>query len=152
LAAAPQPPKLTEAHRKAQLALRADVLRELIALWGAFDITNVDESWNTLEPVIMLLITTARMRSSLIASQYYATIRSASGVRAPLPRALPPESDWQRAALVSIRVSGPIYTKAAIANRRPDLKADSLVRMAGAVTRHVLNGGRETLARYGVAE
>lgn len=149
---APQPHRLTERHRKAQLALRADVLKQLIALWSEFDTENIDQSWSTLEPIILHLTTIARMRSSLLASDYYAAMRKEQGVKAHFPTQLPPESHWQRAALVSFRVSGPIYTKAAIANHRPDLKADALVRLSGAVTRHVLNGGRETLARLGAAE
>jgi len=145
---------LTLRHRQAQIAVSRRGMLHLVTLWPAFDPTRIDETWPLLQQAAMLIIGQGRTQSAVLAQTYYQTIRAAEGIRAALPKITLPIEGWQPAASTSLLVTGPVGAKAAILAKQPlaDIVANTLVRVSGAVSRHTLDGGRETISSYVRAE
>lgn len=145
---------LTLAHRQAQIAVSRQALLQLLAFWPAFDIARIDETWPLLQQAGMLIIGSFRTQSAVLAQTYYETIRASEGITTPLPTIALPLEGWQAAANTSLLVTGPIGAKTAIAAKQAldQVTANTLVRVSGAVSRHVLNGGRETVMSHVRAE
>lgn len=137
--------QLTEQHRRRQLALRAATLRDLLRLWPAFDIDDIDGSWPPLESALATLITARRRDSAGLAANYYRAFRTVEGVPGtPEPRVVPKQD---RTLLVAtLRLVGPIQAKKNILARTSDPVGRTLTRLSGSVARQVLDGGRQTLA------
>lgn len=136
--------QLTEAHRRRQLALRSATLRDLLAIWPAFDIDDIDGSWPAVEAALLALIRDRRRLSVGLAVNYYRAFRVAEGIDGePRPvLAEPPNETLMRATLTLL---GPIATKKGIARGQRNPANTALTRLSGSVTRQVLDGGRETL-------
>lgn len=135
---------LTEQHRRGQLQARSALLRQLIAIWPLFDPERIDETWGAVQPGVMALTTWGREQSVALASEYYQAFRVAEGATGGA--AIPPASTaWRAAAAVSLEVTGPVRAKQLVAMGRPDVRAQTLVSLSGAVSRIALNGGRETI-------
>jgi len=136
--------QLTEQHRRTQLALRAVTIRDMMALWPAFDLDGIDRTWPPLQAALVTLILARRANSSGIAANYYRSLRTAEGVPGrPEPRLAPPPDRTLLTATLAL--VGPIQAKKNLTARRPDVAATTLVRLSGSVTRQVLDGGRKTL-------
>ena len=137
--------QLTQLHRRRQLALRAATLRDLLALWPAFDIDDIDGSWPALEAALLTLVTARHRDSSGLAANYYRSFRDVEGIEGRFePRlADPPNPTLTRATLA---ILGPILTKKAIARGQRRPAETMLTRLSGSVSRQVLNGGSDTLA------
>lgn len=136
--------QLTRRHRRQQLALRALVLRQVVAAWSLFDIEDIDESWARIEPALIEMVRNGRSVSSGLASGYYREFRAAEGISGSAPL-VTPSNAWETPARISLRVTGPVAAKTALKLHRPDASAVALVRLSGAVSRHVLDAGRETI-------
>jgi hypothetical protein len=136
--------QLTEQHRRRQLALRSATVLDLLALWPAFRLDDIDGSWPPVETALATLIVARRRQSAGLAANYYRAFRTAEGVPgAPDPR---PVSGLDRTLMVAtLRLLGPIQAKKNIASRVPDVPGRTLTRLAGTVSRQVLDGGRQTL-------
>jgi hypothetical protein len=135
---------LTEAYRGRQLALRAATVQDLLTVWPLFDLDDIDGSWSRIEVALLALIAQRRRASAGIASDYFRAFRTAEGapgVATPLV-AQPPN---QRLLIATLRLLGPIATKKSIAAGNADPRGTAFSRIAGSVTRQVLNGGRQTL-------
>lgn len=136
---------LTLGHRRAQLALRAATLRDVVRLWPAFDLRHIAATWGPLETALLTLVQ-ARGRSSMgLASAYYRAHRLAAGVSGapPPPRATPTAEQ----ILSGLRVVGPIEAGQALAKSRPieQVAAATFVKLEGAVGMYVLDHGRDVL-------
>lgn len=136
--------RLTEAHRLRQLEIRNRAISQMVTLWSLLDVTNIDETWTALEPAMMAVLTNGRRQSAEFAGNYYGGIRLVEGItdRFTIPDVA---TDWEGAALTSLRVTGPIRAKQLLASARPDVAAQTLASITGSLGRHVLNGGREVL-------
>jgi hypothetical protein len=136
--------ELTRLHRQRQLALRAATLRDLLAVWPAFDIDDIDGSWPALEAALVTLVNARHRDSSGLAAAYYRTFRQAEGVpgRFTPKLAEPPNPTLLRATL---NILGPIATKKAIARGQRKPAEVMLTRLSGSVSRQVLDGSRRTL-------
>jgi hypothetical protein len=137
--------RLTQQHRKAQLALRAGTLRDLLRLWPAFDINEIDKTWPALEEALVVLIGARGRASAGLASAYYRGTREmmeASGTATPR-LALPSEAR----AVAGLRIVGPYNAKHQLSlGREASVVAkNTLVNISGETTRHVLNAGRVTV-------
>lgn len=138
-----------EQHRRLQLALRATTLRQLLAIWPAFDIEDIDGSWPALQESLTSLIWLRNRDSATLSALFYRDARLLAGIRgsAPIVEPSPP-------ALVQIDTSlthvGPVGAKRLIAlggRTRADVSKLTLVKVAGVIGRLVLNGGRETITQ-----
>ncbi len=136
---------LTARHQRAQLALRAAALRELLKLWPAFDLRRIARTWPAFEAATLGLIKARGKTSAGLASAYYRTHRKAAGAPgAPTPKiaAVPDET-----ILAGLRVVGPVAAGSALAKARPlaGVAEATLVNLSGATSMYVLNFGRRTL-------
>lgn len=137
---------LTVTHRRAQLALRAKVMRDLTKLWPAMDWTDLDRSFPAWAQAVGTLITRDRATSSNLAAAYYRAFRFAEGITEPAPivlaKPVPPEK--LAVSLTATALAG-VKAAAAAGLTRDTAMANAFVRSSGAVTRLVLEGGRETV-------
>lgn len=137
--------RLTQQHRKAQLALRAGTLRDMLRMWPAFDINHIDRTWPAFEESALLLIAQRGRTSAGLASAYYRGTRDAAeaGGTATPRLALPSEDR----AVAGLRIVGPYNAKHALSLGRDigEVAKATLVNVSGEVTRHVLNAGRMTV-------
>lgn len=139
--------RLTEAHRLAQANLSARTLRELLTVWRLLDPTRLDATFPAYAGIARALITTRREESAGLAAAYLRAFRQAEGVTAaPLDVALA-QTLAQEQAMTSLLVTGPVAVKVATRNGATLERAAqiALTQTAGAVLRHVQNGGRETV-------
>jgi hypothetical protein len=139
--------RLTEAHRAAQLALRAGSVRQLIQLWRVVDPTNLSGTIDTFAQAAALLGGTGFDQSGGISARYYRLFRSAEGVPGPGPSiilAKRPGVDVMAGELRGAALSGIVNArKAGFAVGAA--KSQGLVRVVGALTKLVLTGGRSTV-------
>jgi hypothetical protein len=140
--------QLTQAHRRRQLGIRAATLREIVALWPAFDLDDIDGSWRTIETALVSLTLANRRVSAAVSADYFRAFRTVEGVPgSSIPRiARPPDRQLLTSTL---RLLGPIGAKKNIDSATPDVAGLTLVRISGSVSRQVMNGGRETLTQSG---
>lgn len=140
--------RLTAWHQDSQLVIRAGVLRSLLSLWPAFAITDMAATWPAVQTALMLLTEQGRTRSAAIARTYYQSYRAAERLRGatpPDPVLLP----WEAGARISYDVTGPVAAAQALKAGRSRTEASDIafVRLAGSVSRMVLNAGRETVTQ-----
>jgi hypothetical protein len=135
---------LTAQHRRAQMQLRARVLRDFTTLWPLWQ--GDQPSFARLVDATIPLVTAHHRISSALAAGYFDTFRRAEQIPGePAPRLAGPINAEQVTA--SMYVTGRVMTgKAIAAGQSPQAAMQSaLVRTSGAVTRHALAGGRDTL-------
>jgi len=138
--------RLTERHRTAQLALRALVLRQVMEIWPAFDIEDAARSWPPVEAALLAVVGERRAVSASLAAGYFEAFRTAEragGIAMPVLEAF--DEGAVARARTSLQVTGYVTTERLRALKHPDPARVALVRLSGAVTRHVLDGGRDTL-------
>jgi hypothetical protein len=137
--------RLTDAQRRAQLALRAAVARDVLEVWRrVFDLSDIDGSWSRMEPGIEAITRDYRRQSSGLASGYYRAHRTAEGVPGRFQPSL--EQQPSREALrYSLGYYGKVVPNNLLRAGRPDVMQQAGVHLVGGVSRHVNNGGRSTL-------
>lgn len=138
--------QLTVQHRSAQLAVRAVTLRQVLGVWPAFDPQHIATSWPPVENALMAIIGQRRTDSATTAAAYFQSFRAAErigGTAAPVVSTFGASAAAR--AQTSLQVTGFVTTERLTALRYPDPARTALVRVSGAVVRHVLDGGRETL-------
>lgn len=140
----PETLALSEQHRQAQLTVRSSALRAFLALWP---IWNGDtSSFAQLVQAVLPLARVYRQSSAAIAGVYYESIRNAQEVPGrPAVRLAATVTPKQIAT--SMYVTGQAMTRDALAagQTAEQARRAALTRVSGAVTRHVLNGGRQTI-------
>lgn len=135
---------LTEQHRQAQLQIRAQALRDFASIWPIWK--GDEQSFTDFLAAIQTLVNVYRRISAAAAAAYYQAFRQvaqASGVAIPELAAEIPAA--QIAA--SLYVTGRDGLRDALAGgQSPEgARATTFVRTSGAVTRHILDAGRQTL-------
>lgn len=138
--------RLTERHRTRQIALKAVFITELIRLWPLLNPFRLDKTAAAWIDLILDLILGFRDQSIEISLDYYEHFRfletggtfDTSSVRDTLT----PNTAAMRASLIA---TGPAkikhQTRLGVEPRQAEQRA--LVAVAGAASRHVLNGGRD---------
>lgn len=137
---------LTVQHRRAQVQLRALALRDFMRLWPLWE--GDEASFARLVAATLPLVRVHHRISAAVAAGYYEAFRGAEQVTGdPTPTLADPVDTEQVAS--SLYVTGRVMTgNAILAGQSPQAAMrTALVRTSGAVTRHVLQGGRETLIR-----
>jgi len=135
---------LSVQHRNAQLRIRAQALQGYQRIWPLW--RGDEASFTQLIQASVPLVNGFRQMSSALASGYYEAFRRIEGVGgSPTPRVAPPADT--AAVASSLYITGRNMTNAAIAAGQSPQAAmqTAFVRTSGAVTRHVLDGGRHTI-------
>lgn len=145
--------ELTRAYRRQQLALRALTTRELLLMWRLLDRERVDETFPAFAQAVAGLIQRRRVQASGIASGFLRAHRLASGVAGSpvIERAGPAPAEK---LATSLHVTGPVAIKRGMRNGKDAqaAEASAVVLVAGAVARHVLDAGRETIMQSTIAD
>jgi hypothetical protein len=136
---------LTEQHRLVQLGIRAQALRDFSRLWPLWTPSD-PQSFAQLVTATTTLVRAYHPISAGVAASYFTAFRAADGVggtAAPVIASAPADG----MIATSLYVTGEKATRKAIdAGRAPeDATQAAFVRTSGAVTRHILNGGRDTI-------
>lgn len=135
---------LTEQHRQAQLQIRARALRDFATIWPIWK--GDEQSFVDFIAAIQTLVGVYRQISAAAAAAYYQAFRQAAeakGVSVPVfAGAVPPA---QIAA--SLYVTGRDGLRTALAGGQSveAARGTTFVRTSGAVTRHILDAGRQTI-------
>lgn len=137
--------RLTRAHRARQLAVRAQALRQVLTIWPAFNLDDIDQSWSAIEVALVALVGSSWEQSADIARRYYDTFRDVERAPGPAPvaQAEPIPTD---SVVSNLRLLGPISAKKMIERRTPNVEAVTLTRVSGSVGRMALLGGRSTIS------
>lgn len=135
--------RLTEQHRLAQLALEVATIAQLRRIWGSLDPNRLEQTTTGWLTAALAILATQHQASTLIAGRYFQAFRIAevgaafSGI---------PELEFNRkAAATSLIVSGPVRLRKATEVTLPRVREVAETEVARAGSRHVLNGGRETI-------
>lgn len=135
---------LTEQHRQAQLAIRAQALRDFASIWP---IWNGDEqSFQAFVSAAVVLVRAYRQISASAAAAYFDAFREAAAVEGTASPAL-------AAAITEAQVTASLYVTGRDGLRvalnagqtAEEARQTVFVRTSGTVTRHVLAAGRQTL-------
>lgn len=135
---------LTEQARQAQNQLKAHALTDFLLLWPIW--TGDTASFGSLVQATLPLVNSYHRMSSAISSAYYEAFRKAEGIKGAAAVRVAP-------ALAPTQVTASLYAtglgsarKARDAGQQPEqARKTALVQTSGAVTRHILNGGRTTI-------
>lgn len=135
---------LAEQHRQAQLQVRNHALRDFLLLWPLW--TGDDQSFARLVQATRPLVDVYRRVSATLASSYYTAARMDAGVSGAAGVQLAAAVDAKQLA-TSMYVTGQVSARNALDAGRTAAAArqTALAQVSGAVTRHVLDGGRQTL-------
>jgi hypothetical protein len=133
-------------HRLLQLAVRAVTLQQVLRVWPAFDPEQLTESWPTVREGLAAIIQIGRRDSAGLASAYYRSARFEAGIAGEAPIVLAPPAPPTQLA-TSLDVVGLYGARRLTALGRDDVADQTLVKVAGAVGRHVLNAGRDTVLK-----
>lgn len=136
---------LTEQHRVVQLGIRAQALRDFSRLWPLWSPTDA-KSFAGLVTATSTLVRVYHPISTGAAASYFTAFRAAEnvdGTGVPVLATVPADA----AVAASLYATGETATRQAIdAGRTPEAAMQvAFVRTSGAVSRHILNGGRDTI-------
>jgi hypothetical protein len=137
---------LTQTHRRAQVALRADVLADLTRMWRLFDSGDLMATFERFAAAAEILIRQRHDDSAGLAAAYFEEFRRREGVGGVASPRLPdpPPREVVRESLLAAGRSG--AANALRAGRTPAAAAaNGLVRVLGTASSLVLGGGRRTI-------
>lgn len=142
---------LTVRHRQGQIALRAQLLRDFQSIWPIW--RGDESSFRLLVSATIPLVGLRREASSALGSAYYEMFRRTEGVGgASTPRPADPVPD--DVLTTSLYVTGfNSVLKSIEAGFSPQAaQQNAFVKVTGAITRHTLNGSRESILRSTAAD
>jgi hypothetical protein len=140
--------RLTEAHRVAQGRIGRDIVRQIISSWPLLDPLALDATFERWLATVLPLIRSNRASSARLAASYIDMFKKLELGAAASTKVVLTEALNTEAVSTSLLVTGPVSIKSAVARAVPLERAstNALVRVAGAATRHVLEGGRSTIS------
>ncbi|MFB4265310.1 hypothetical protein [Nonomuraea sp. GTA35] len=145
--ASPQAERLAERHRVQQVALRAGVSRDVMALLrDLFDTGNADRTWPAIQSMLATMARQQHATSATLANAYYEQARveaDAPGFYLPITPA-----DLAKELLkVALDATGIAAFKRAISLGRSPEEALQIasVMLSGSVSRLALSGGRDAI-------
>jgi hypothetical protein len=135
---------LTERQRRLQLVVRARSLRDLAILWPIWKI-NDPASFHAFAVATIDLVRSYRQMSAAVSAAYYSAFRKAeraAGVATPsLVTAVTVEQ-----VLASLNATGQAMNQPLEEGVSVEmLRQNAYVRVSGAISRHILNAGRDTI-------
>ncbi len=132
---------LVEAWRLSQVELRAAVSAEVFYMMGAFNPEDIVGTWPAIERMIVRLIEQERRRSEAQSLAFYDRVRTAEGVTDIYEQVGAGSLDPRR-LVTNLRIVGPGEAGKAMSLGRADVLQTTSTKVAGEVSRNVLNGGR----------
>ena len=154
MASTAQGKALTEAHRLAQIALGKSTVQEFRTAWSQLDATALEKSFPAYSKAARLILDASRTKSTALAEVYLRTFHAAETGKVLR------SADVSRATAVveeqiatSLYVTGPVAARQAMSRGAPvaQAMATAFVQSAGAMTRHTLSAGRETVRETALA-
>ena len=136
--------RLTEAHRQAQVGVRASTARDLLSLWPAFNIDDIAGSWPAIEAGLVPVVQRGHAASSELSARYYERFRTVEGVDGPWDPLRAPTPDRDD-IVPNLRAAGPRKAGYGVAAGRSDVAGAVLTSIEGELAYQVLSGGRDTL-------
>jgi hypothetical protein len=138
--------QLTEQHRQGQLRIRAQALQSYTQLWPTWE--GDEDSFLKLVLAATVLVRTYRGFSSAYAGSYFQSYRMAEGAPGEAVTMLADPVD-EAAVRTGMYVTGQTAVRNALKAGRPpeEAKSSAFTGTSGSISRHVLNGGRETILR-----
>jgi len=147
--------RLTQLHRRRQLALRAKVVREVMYLWPAWRPKD-PSSFKAFEDAMVLLVQSRSRQSAALAATYLRDFQRAE-MTAVAPRTVVESVERTFAALAEARSAdqirtvvgasarGGVYQALRAGQSYEQAMANGVVRVSGDVSRLVLLGGSDTI-------
>lgn len=144
---------LTQTHRAQQLLLRRATVAQLAKLWPALDWARLDETYPLFAVRVARLVQANRATSAGLAAAYLRAFRKAKGVPGDV-KVVFAEPLVVDQFTTSLRTTSVVALKAAAAagTSPDDALGNALTLTSGAMSRLVLNAGRETVAATTVAD
>lgn len=145
--ASPQAERLAEQHRRQQVALRAGVSRDVVALLrDLFNTQDVDRTWPAIQSMLATKTQQQHGVSAALANAYYEQARTqadAPGIYVPVT----PADLAAELLKVVLDATGIAVFKRAIASGKTPEQALELagVSLSGAISRLILGGGRDAI-------
>jgi len=139
------PDPLSKAHRRAQLAIRAAAVRDVLRLFPAYDLRRISETWPPLERALLLVIEKYGRLSAGVAYAYYREARRAAGIpgSAPPMKATPTTAE-KVAGLRAMAVRN-AARQLGLGRDLSDVRAATLVNVTGVVSKYALDHGRDVI-------
>lgn len=134
-------------HRRQQLALRKATIAQMERLWPALDWADLDRTYPGFAAEVAAVVAANRKVSSGLAAAYLRAFRVASGLSGDVRIVVPPMAPEQ--FKTSLRVTSLVAAKKSAARLVDPREAmtNALTQSSGAMSRLVLNGGRETVTQ-----
>ncbi|WP_018348218.1 hypothetical protein [Longispora albida] len=138
--------RLIEAHRRAQLGVRARFAAGFLDTWRVLDPFRIADTAPRWLRAAVPLVQTHRAESARLSARYFGEYRRLSvppnSGSAPVPAPVPADPEAVRTSLL---VTGPATIRRLSRDGRPVAEAAraASVRALGAASRHVLDGGRD---------
>lgn len=137
---------LAEQYRVSQAALSATVTKDVLALWLAGFRPGSPDMWGPLLGLLRAVVFARHSAAAGLAAVYYGRARVAAGAAtsfAPVLASAPPVEQID----VTAGITGPgAYKRSLRAGRTVEqARRSASVQLAGAMTRLVANGGRDTI-------
>jgi hypothetical protein len=140
-------------YRQQQLAIRARLITALAQLWPALDPQRLDETFLAWAVSVAQTVGVLRTLASTLAGQYLQAERTRQGLPGEAFVVPAPALETSR-ILTSLAVTGPAFIKSAMAAGTPLQQAvdSSFGSTVASASRHVLDGGRETITASTIAD
>jgi hypothetical protein len=137
--------QLTEGHRRRQLAIRSRALQEFLVLTRLWDVAD-PQSFNRLVEASIPFVQARHGTSAAEAARYFEAFHLAEA-QTGAPTVVLPEPPARDKIAASLYATGQAQARRALQSGLgvAAVRANTLVTMSGAVTRNVLDGGRQTL-------
>lgn len=140
------PSQLTQVHRRQQLALRQVTLADMERLWPALDWARLDATYPQFAGLVTEMVAKNRRTSAGLAAAYLRAYRVASGLGGDVKIVIPQTVNIEQldASLHSTAIA--TAKNAAARSVAADVAMGNALTLAsGAMSRLVLNAGRETV-------
>ncbi len=139
---------LTRMHTKQQLALRAKVVTEVMRLYALWNLKD-EESFLRFQEAMVVLTQLRAIESATLAAAYYESFRAVdapggAGVLSRVVPAAPPAAEQIKASVSATARAG-VFRALRAGQPYEAAMRNGLVEVSGAISRHVLNGGRQTI-------
>lgn len=148
MAATAQARRITEAHRLAQAQLGARVVQAMRFVWPLLDADDLDGSFERWLTASRSIVDGQRVVSARLAATYVSTFKALELGASPAAPLVLAETVPTAAVATSMLVTGPASVKSAVGRGVQVAQAmdTARARSAAAAMRHVLGGGRDTIA------